>query len=392
MALWQWIQRGWRAFREGVQMTRAQFWQRLPGMIGFAVLMLPVMMWTLWSLGEMFYEGWWGPWYVRAAYLIPMAIFLLMLAAAIQWPRIGGAVLVIFGVGFSLWWWPMLFRRAGGAMSVGSFLSFFLISGVLVLPGILLFWEGRRLARLRRDPDWQPPAQTWVRNARWIIGLGLPLIIAVSVIAANLPRVLFRVDRGDYAAVLIEGNDIALVWAPAGPGWSRGAGPFPEGEDPLVQYPGWDTIAFYGVYGLDSQARPRDQHATQEDMAQTGLCRYLSADGTQLMADPQDIWRMPTMDELVRSLVWRGENAGCTWDGDRHGITCDLPSDKDWPLWATNWSPVYYWSGDSYNEEEAWYVSSSGSCSYQPKGWGNSRHGFRCVRDPDPALDGDDPA
>ncbi len=51
-------------------------------------------------------------------------------------------------------------------------------------------------------------------------------------------------------------------------------------------------------------------------MEATGLCRYLSEDGLTLMAEPQGIWRMPTTDEIVRSLARHGQNAGCAWDGE----------------------------------------------------------------------------
>lgn len=377
------LNRGWQRLLAELRQPRALWLSRLPGLLGLGLLVLPVGMWTLWSMGEMFYEGWWGPWYLRLAYQIPMAICLLLTVIVLRWLRAGGVLLMVAGVAFSAWWWPMLLRRAGGSMSLAAFLSFFAISGVFVLTGALLYWEGRRLVRLRRDPGWQPPVRWWVRHARWIAGLGVPLIIATGVLAVNLPIVLFRVDQGDRSAALIEGNGVTLLWAPEGPGWARGAGPFPEGVEPVAEYPGWDTLAFYGRYGLDSRVRPRDVHATAQDMAELGLCAYLNADGTQLMAEPQYIWRLPTVDEIARSLVWRGDHAGCAWDGTRHGITCAHFPDKDWPLWATDWSPVYYWAADEYDAEEAWYVSNTGSASYQPKGWGNSRHGYRCVRLPE---------
>jgi len=46
-------------------------------------------------------------------------------------------------------------------------------------------------------------------------------------------------------------------------------------------------------------------------------------------------------------------------------------------------SRCHYWSFDEYDEQEAYYVSHHGSIiSYQPKSWGNPRHGYRCVREP----------
>ncbi len=373
----------WDVLREELRQPRRVWRARLPGLIGLGLLVFPVGLWTLWSVAEMFYEGWWGPWYLRLAYLIPAAICLLLTVIVLRWPRLGGLLIILAGVIFSLWWWPMQLRRGGGSMTLVAFVSVFMASGIFVITGGLLFWEGRRLARLCRDPAWRPPARWWVRHARWLAGLGIPIAISLNVLAVNLPVVLFRVDQGDRSAALIGGNGVTLLWAPEGPGWARGAGPFPGGVEPVARYPGWDTIALYGRYGLDAAARPADEHATAADMDALGLCAYLSADGTQLGDAPQGIWRLPTVDEIARSLVWRGENAGCAWDGTRHGITCARPSDKDWPLWAPDWSPVYYWAADEHSAEEAWYVSSTGSASYQPKTWGNSRHGFRCVRAPE---------
>ena len=58
------------------------------------------------------------------------------------------------------------------------------------------------------------------------------------------------------------------------------------------------------------------------------------------MAEPQDVWRMPTVDELVRSLVRRGENAGCAWDGEQKRAACRVAPDKEMPLWATDEPPI----------------------------------------------------
>jgi hypothetical protein len=123
-------------------------------------------------------------------------------------------------------------------------------------------------------------------------------------------------------------------------------------------------------------------------METTGLCRYLSTDGTTLMLEPQDIWRLPTAGEVVRSLVGRGENAGCTWDGMSSSANCDRQPSKDTPLWAADESPIYYWTAGDHDGRAVWCVPYTGGLRYggsihtQPKDWGNSRHGYRCVRDP----------
>jgi hypothetical protein len=118
-------------------------------------------------------------------------------------------------------------------------------------------------------------------------------------------------------------------------------------------------------------------------MNTTGLCCYLAEDGVTIMYEPQYIWRMPTVDEIVRSLVIHGENAGCTWDGESLRADCDVRPDKETPLWAPDWSPIYYWAADEHDEHRAYYVSYNGEgVNYQPKSWGNSRHGYRFVREP----------
>jgi len=183
------------------------------------------------------------------------------------------------------------------------------------------------------------------------------------------------VDDGDRSARLIRGNGVALVWAPAGPGWNW--------RQPYGGYPSWDMLAWYGrpPVGMKTGDALPPGHATQAEMAETGLCRYLDASGVKLMPEPQNIWRMPTTDELVRSLVFRGENAGCQWDGRAGRADCRHTPDKETPLWAPDQPPIYLWSGEEAGEDEAWYVSYNGRIAAQPKSWGNPRHGYRCVKE-----------
>jgi hypothetical protein len=112
------------------------------------------------------------------------------------------------------------------------------------------------------------------------------------------------------------------------------------------------------------------------------------------MVEPQDIWRMPTTDEIIRSLVRGGENAGCAWDSQSSKAECAVQPNKDAPLWDPDASPIYLYSSEEYDQDSAWYVPYTGGGLYggmigaQSKDGGNSRHGFRCVREPEP--NGDD--
>lgn len=141
------------------------------------------------------------------------------------------------------------------------------------------------------------------------------------------------------------------------------------------------ATTLWTFWGHSNKSRNGD--ATIEEMRATGLCRYLSADGLTLMDTPQDSWRMPTTDEIVRSLVQNGQDAGCSWDGNSDWADCRVTPDKETPLWNPGQQAIYYWSADAYDTREAYYVGYNGNgVASQPKAWANPRHGFRCVRAP----------
>jgi hypothetical protein len=229
------------------------------------------------------------------------------------------------------------------------------------------------------------------RNLRYLVAFAPSAVVFIAVTVFFIPLILTRYDDSNRDARWVQGNGVALVWAPAGPGWSAGFGPSQAAGRLL---PGanlsWDAIATYGVDPVGYGVKPgyQGRHATGSDMQSTGLCRYLSADGTRLVSEPQDIWRMPTTDEIVRSLVRRGQNARCSWDGTSDHADCRVQPNKDSPLWDPDASPIYYWSADEQGPDMAWYVPYTGggfyggAIDYQPKSWGNPRHGFRCVREP----------
>jgi hypothetical protein len=363
--------------------ARAQFRRKLPGIIAIGLVTLTTTLWTFWGVGEMYYEGWWGAWYNRLPYLGLPAICLAFTLVAVTWPRVGGWILTVAGGAFTAWRWV---RQAQlGDLTVGWMLGWFPASGLLVITGVLFLLEGR-YRRQRRAAGWKPPQRWLRRNSRYLFAVGLPLLTALLVTILFVPWLGERFDDGNRGARLLEGNGVTLVWAPKGPGWNW---------HPLEGHgrrPSWDDIALYGVppAGIHAERKPgyREAHAAPSDMETTGLCRYLSEDGTALMSEPQDVWRMPTTDEVARSLVQGGENAGCTWDGVSVGADCSRQPNKDTPLWAADESPIYYWTADEYDAESAWYVPYTGglryggSITHQPKHWGNARHGFRCVHEP----------
>jgi hypothetical protein len=370
---------------------------RIAGDIAIVLLVAITALWTFWGTAEMYYEGWWGEWTNRLGYLVPGMAFLLLSLLIIRWPRFGGWLLILLGGGFTAFYWSVQFSRWG--FNWGSFLSVFPVSGLLVLLGVFFVLAGR--AR-RQHPKVEAPVGVeikWAfgrRNWRYLLAVGLPLLVAISVSAYNLPIILTRVDDGDRGARLVAGNGVTLVWAPAGPGWGRG---MLQADQENFHQPGavlsWNDIALYGrspigvdekpdLAGLDCDSASDAGCATQSDMTGTGLCRYLSADGARLLDEPQDIWRLPTVNEMVRSLARHGENAGCTWDGTADSADCALIPDKEPPLWDPDSSAVYYWAADEFSQLEAYYINYNGNAvHHQPKSFGNARHGYRCVREPE---------
>jgi hypothetical protein len=353
---------------------RSRRWPAVPGSIATALLILATALWTYWGMGEVYYEGWGQPCPAPLAYLVPCAACLALTLVALTWPRLGGWLLLVAGGGFTAWWWAMTALRR--QLTLGMALGMFPVSGVLILAGVLLLLEARHRKRLRAA-GWTPPQKWLRRNLRYVLALGIPFLVAVGLSAFQLPALLTRFDDGDYGVREIQGNGVTLVWAPAGPGWGQGSNLGSENGS-------WNDIARYGVPPVGHGDKGLGGDATAADMDTTGLCRYLSADGLALLDTPQDVWRMPATDEIVRSLVKGGEDAGCTWDGVSDWADCEVTPDKETPLWASGQLAIYYWSADAYDASEAYYVGYNGSFVVpQPKAWRNPRHGFRCVREPE---------
>jgi len=338
--------------------------RKLPGYVALGVLISVTTFWTYWGAGEAYYEGWWGAWYNRVIYLIPAAVLLTFTLVGIRWPRRGGWTIIIVGGGIFVGWLVI------SEFNIVNLLKALLLGGLAALVGVLFLLEARRQTRLHSE-GWTIHRNWFRRNITYLLAIGLPLSVTIALSVYWLPIVLGRVDDGNRDTKLIKGNEVALVWAPAGPGWYE-------------HHYSWNDIAFYGVppVGIGEKPSYEDRDATIADMNTTGLCVYLSEDGLTIRNEPQYIWRMPTVDEIVRSLVRHNENAGCTWDGESMKAICQVLPDKETPLWAPDWAPIYYWAIDEYDEHKAYFVSYNGRINYQPKSWGNQRHGYRFVREP----------
>jgi len=293
-------------------------WRVLVGWLAVAISLAALIFWAFWGSIEAFYEGWYYH-----------SVFKNLEVTVIQYlfPVLVLMTAAVLGV---------LAPRVGAvlhgllALAVGLLIrtpsGFTLITLPLGVLGIL-YWFGR------------------VRPRKWAIyGLGvLPSLTMIVCGAMPAYTVYERVDDGYHGARTIEGNGVRLRWAPAGPGWPDRGGDW--------------------------------YHAQQ-------ACSRLSSDGTQVLDRPQDIWRLPTADELVRSMSLHGRNAGGSWDASQGTATYQLTPDKESPLWDRYSLVIYWWTATEVPEKQAYRFSYNGRVMATPKKVRADYYGFRCVAQP----------
>lgn len=284
--------------------------------VGLATLI--TCFWAFWGIVENFHEGWYyeallsNMGLMLVQYLSPMLVFLGVTLLAIFWPRLGGGLHILLALA-----------------AVGFFQAFSNAAALLIILPLIglgvLYWFGR-------------PYPRW---AAVLTAVGLPLLTLIMAGAGPALRVAQRVDDGDRGARLVEGNGVALIWAPAGPGWPD------KGMS-------WDEA--------------------QE------VCLHLDEAGLVSTADAQQIWRLPTVDEAVRSMARHGRNSGGVWDPERAEAAYKTKPDKESPLWDTHSQVIYWWTASEVDEERAYIIVYDGRVWPRAKELRQGYLGFRCAK------------
>src|SRR6185503_7949677 len=181
-----------------------------------------------------------------------------------------------------------------------------------------------------------------VARARQLL-VGLPLVTAILSGAYPGWRAMTRPTTVDTGLREIAGNGVRLTWAPAGPGWNAP-----------------------GLSWFDARDR----------------CARLSEDGVTLLDRPANIWRLPTVDEAVRTMIWRGENAGGVWDPAARMARYRTMPDKEPPLWDPFSPVIYWWTADETDANRAFRVVFNGYVTTWPKHIGPDYLSCRCVKAP----------
>jgi hypothetical protein len=272
--------------------------------------------WAFWGSVENFHEGWYyREWWRNVG---------LMAVQYLPW------MFIPMTAGLIGLWRPAAGVAAHVALAIGVFRLFDireaggLLIGLPVLLLAVLYGFGR------------PRPVKWARR----VLIGIPLVTVVASGAYPGWRVLTRPHTVDLSMRRISGNGVNLIWAPAGPGWDE-----------------------RGFTWFEATRR----------------CEYLTADGGALAVTPQRVWRLPTVDEVVRTMSWRGRNAGGVWQAGR--ATFRVMPDKEAPLWHPYSQIIYWWTADEIDGDHVYRVAYNGYVTRMNKKIGAGYLACRCVRD-----------
>ena len=301
-------------------MTKRAGKRQIVGWVAVGLSTAVTCLWAFWGIVENFHEGWY--------YQSLLSNMGLMFAQYLS------PMLIFLAVTLVSIFWPRIGAGLHGilALSVAWFFEAWtntvLLFLMLPLIGLgALYWFGRP----------QP------RKLAAALALGLPILTLIVAGISPALRVSQRLDDGYLGARLVPGNGVELIWAAESRGWPR------EGAD-------W--------------------HEAQR------MCQYLGDDGRTLTATPQNIWRLPTVDEAVRSMARHGRNSGGVWDAEATRATYATKPDKESPLWNVHSQVIYWWTATEVDEDHAYIIVYDGKVWPRLKDFGPAYLGFRCVRQP----------
>jgi hypothetical protein len=291
--------------------------KKILGWIAASISAVFANLWAFWGIKENFHEGWYFESFWSNVVLM-FGQYLLM--------PIGFMILAIVSIRWN---------KAGAVLHVivaaGSYMLFggrgagFLFVALPLAGLALLYWFGQ----LER------------RKMAIALVAGLPILQIFGFGTFDAIRVANRFNDGNFQARTIEGNGVTLTWAPEGPGW-------PDDGTP------W----------LDAKQ----------------ICAHLDSSGTVVTERELNIWRLPTVDEAVRSQVYHGTNAGGVWDGVARAATYKEQPDKESPLWNMYKKTVYWWTSTELSDKDAYIIVYNGGVYPRTKKLRAGYLNFRAVK------------
>jgi hypothetical protein len=292
----------------------------LAGWIALGVSTLITSFWAFWGIVENFHEGW---------YFESLLPNLGLMFVQYLSPMLIFMVVTLVSV-----FWP---RFGGGLHIAFALLAIWFFKAFsnaatffIILPFIglgLLYWISR----------------IGPRKQAASVAIAFPLLTLIAAGIGPAIRVSQRLDDGNLQARLVQGNGVELTWAPDGPGWPRAGGDWYEAQR---------------------------------------ICQYLTEEGTMLASTPQDVWRLPSADEAVRSMALHGQNSGGVWDVETAEATYETTPDKESPLWNVHSQVIYWWTATEVDEDQAYIIVYDGKVWPRSKSFGPDYLGFRCAKLP----------
>jgi len=288
------------------------------GWVAVSFSILITCIWAFWGASETFHEGWY-----YESFMMNIGLTIIQYLSP---------MIIFLGVGILSIYWP----KVGGVIHVGVsllaawffniFTNTVIIFIIMPLVGIgILYWYG------------SPPPRK--KAVKWMIGAPLLVVLMAGTIPAY--RVSQRIDDRNLEAQVVDGNEVMLTWAPSGPGWPQ------NGEN-------WGEAV--------------------------RVCQFLNQDGKTTASEPQNIWRLPTVDEAVRSMALHGENSRGIWDDENAKAVYDKRPDKEFPLWDKYSQVIYWWTATEVDQKNAYIIVYDGKVWSRAKKLDMGYLGFRCVK------------
>jgi hypothetical protein len=290
--------------------------QKVIGWITAFTTLSIICLWSYWGVNEAFHEGWYHTSLLQNLSLT----FIQYLSIPIILLTLSLIAIHHKRLGFGLF------------IALGVFALLFFNSNagrIMIFVPMLLLASGFYFGKFQRK-------KTIVLS--FII---IPLLIILSFGIPQLYKVENRFSDNDFGSRIITGNNINLTWAPQGIGFPL------EGTN-------WST-------SVDN-------------------CARLDEKGTRLEDDGMNIWRLPSRDEVVRSMTRKNNNA-IGFINDSGIAQYDIKPDKETPLWNPNSKVIYYWTSESKNEKQAYLVAYNGYILERSKDSGANYQGYRCVKE-----------
>lgn len=310
--------------------TSRRAWRVRAGWVAVCLSTATASVYGWWGIVQNFTMGWYasttpGNILLMLAYLSPLLVILGLAVCAVRFPDAAFAGHALVATGLCAWLFHQSWTEGHGLP-----LDHRLATAAIMAVAGLLYSFGRP------EP----------RSRAYLTILAVPLAITLASGIGPALRAHARQDDGNRAARVVVGNGVTLVWAPEGPGWS---------QTPVT----WHEAV--------------------------RIAAHLSEDGRTVTPTPVNVWRLPTVAELVQSLSSRDTNAGGEWDPWGRTARYLTTPTKESPLWDVRSPIIYWWTATQPDgEEHAYAVCFNGRVVLSPTKRVFRGRGFRAMRSPGP--------